>query len=49
MRILIAFLIPVVGLFAGAAQAGERAFVIPAPALDETANADKQTVVLAGG
>jgi peptide-methionine (S)-S-oxide reductase len=49
MRILIAFLIPVVGLFASAAQAAERAFVIPAPALDETANADKQTVVLAGG
>jgi len=49
MRILIAFLIPVVGLFASAAQAAERAFVIPAPALDETAHADKQTVVLAGG
>ena len=49
MRILIAFLIPVVGLFASAAQAAERAFVIPAPALDETANGDKQTVVLAGG
>ena len=49
MRLLIAFLIPVIGLFASSAQAAERAFVIPAPALDETANADKQTVVLAGG
>ena len=49
MRLLIAFLIPVIGLFASSAQAAERAFVIPAPTLDETANADKQTVVLAGG
>jgi len=49
MRLLIAFLIPVIGLFASFAQAAERAFVIPAPTLDETANADKQTVVLAGG
>ena len=49
MRLLIAFLVPVIGLFASSAQAAERAFVIPAPALDETANADKQTVVLAGG
>ncbi len=49
MRLLIAFLIPVVGLFANAAQAAERAFVIPTPALDETASTDKQTVVLAGG
>jgi len=44
-----AFLIPVVGLFANAAHAAERAFVIPAPSLDETASTDKQTVVLAGG
>ena len=49
MRLLIAFLIPLIGLFASSAQAAERAFVIPAPTLDETANADKQTVVLAGG
>ena len=49
MRLLIAFLIPVIGLFASSAQAAEPAFVIPAPTLDETANADKQTVVLAGG
>lgn len=49
MRLLIAFLIPVVGLFANAAQAAERAFAIPAPALDETAGTGKQTVVLAGG
>jgi peptide-methionine (S)-S-oxide reductase len=49
MRLLIAFLIPVVGLFASAAQAAGRAFVIPAPMLNQTANADKQTVVLAGG
>jgi peptide-methionine (S)-S-oxide reductase len=49
MRLLMAFLIPVVGLFANAAHAAERAFVIPAPSLDETASTDKQTVVLAGG
>lgn len=49
MRLLIAFLIPAFGLFANAAHAAERAFVIPAPSLDETASTDKQTVVLAGG
>jgi peptide-methionine (S)-S-oxide reductase len=49
MKLLIAFLIPIVGLFANAAHAAERAFVIPAPSLDETARTDKQTVVLAGG
>jgi peptide-methionine (S)-S-oxide reductase len=49
MRLLMAFLIPVVGLFANAAHAAERAFVIPAPSVDETASTDKQTVVLAGG
>jgi peptide-methionine (S)-S-oxide reductase len=49
MRLLIALLIPVVGLVATAAQAAERAFTIPAPTLDQTTNADKATVVLAGG
>jgi peptide-methionine (S)-S-oxide reductase len=49
MRILLALLLPVVGLFANAAQAAERAFTIPAPALDQAANTGKQTVVLAGG
>ena len=49
MRLLIAFLLPFVGLFAGAAQATERAFVIPAPALDSQPSGEKQTVVLAGG
>ena len=49
MRLLIAFLLPFVGLFAGAAQAAERAFVIPAPALDSQPSGEKQTVVLAGG
>ena len=49
MRLLIAFLLPFVGLFAGAAQAAERALVIPAPALDSQPSGEKQTVVLAGG
>jgi len=50
MRILLALLLPVVGLFANAAQAAERAVTIPAPAVDEvSSHADKQTVVLAGG
>ncbi len=49
MRVLIALLLPLVGLLAGAAQAAERAFVIPAPALDAPTNGEKQTVVLAGG
>ena len=49
MRLLIAFLLPFVGLFAGAAQAAERAFVIPAPAFDLQPSGEKQTVVLAGG
>jgi len=49
MKILMALLIPVVGLMANSAQAAEPAFVIPTPTLDQTAKADKQTVVLAGG
>ena len=49
MRLLIALLIPAVGLVASAAQAAERAFTIPAPTLDQRTNADKETVVLAGG
>ena len=49
MRLLIALLIPAVGLVANAAQAAERAFTIPAPTLDQRTNADKETVVLAGG
>src|ERR1700733_2209037 len=50
MRILLALLLPVVGLFANAAQAAERAVTIPAPAVDEvSSHAGKQTVVLAGG
>jgi len=49
MRLSIAFVLPLVGLFAGAAQAAERPFVIPAPAVDAPANSEKQTVVLAGG
>jgi peptide-methionine (S)-S-oxide reductase len=49
MRLLIAFLLPLLGLFAGAAQAAERAFVIPPPALDGQPSGEKQTVVLAGG
>jgi peptide-methionine (S)-S-oxide reductase len=49
MKLLIALLIPAVGLVASAAQAAERAFTIPAPTLDQRTNADKETVVLAGG
>src|ERR1700749_2001661 len=50
MRILLAVLLPAVGLFANAAQAAERAVTIPAPAVDAASpNADRQTVVLAGG
>jgi peptide-methionine (S)-S-oxide reductase len=49
MRLSIAFVLPLVGLLAGAAQAAERPFVIPAPAVDAPANSEKQTVVLAGG
>jgi len=49
MRLLIALLIPAVGLVANAAQAAERAVTIPAPTLDQRTNADKETVVLAGG
>jgi peptide-methionine (S)-S-oxide reductase len=50
MRILLALLLPVVGLCANAAQAAERAVTIPAPAFDEaSSHADRQTVVLAGG
>src|SRR5579871_3177537 len=49
MRLLLAFLLPVMGLFAGTATAAERAFVIPAPALDAQPTGEKQTVVLAGG
>ena len=49
MRLSIAFVLPLVGLLAGAAQAAERPFVIPAPAVDTPANSEKQTVVLAGG
>jgi len=49
MRLSIAFVLLLVGLFAGAAHAAERPFVIPAPAVDAPANSEKQTVVLAGG
>jgi peptide-methionine (S)-S-oxide reductase len=49
MRLLIALLIPAVGLVANAAQAAERAYTIPAPTLDQRTSADKETVVLAGG
>ena len=46
---MIAFLLPLVGLFAGAAQAAERAFIIPAPAVVMQLVGGKQTVVFAGG
>ncbi len=50
MKVWLAFLIPAVGLIAGAAQSAERAVTIPPPTLDQiSANTDKQTVVLAGG
>ncbi len=50
MKILRALLIvPFVGLAATAATAAEPAFVIPAPALDQSASSHTETVVLAGG
>jgi peptide-methionine (S)-S-oxide reductase len=49
MRLSIALLLPLATLLAGAAQASERAYVIPAPAVDAQPSGDKQTVVLAGG
>ncbi len=50
MKILRALLIvPFFGLAATAAGAAEPAFVIPAPALDQSASSHTGTVVLAGG
>jgi peptide-methionine (S)-S-oxide reductase len=50
MKILRALLIlPFVGLAMSAARAAEPAFVIPAPAVDQTAAPHSETVVLAGG
>jgi peptide-methionine (S)-S-oxide reductase len=50
MKILRALLIlPFVGLAATAARAAERAFVIPAPMLDQSASTHTETIVLAGG
>ncbi len=50
MKILRALLIlPFVGLAMGAARAAEPAFVIPPPALDQSAAPRSETIVLAGG
>jgi peptide-methionine (S)-S-oxide reductase len=50
MKVLRALLIlPFVGLAMSAARAAEPAFVIPAPAVDQTAAPHSETVVLAGG
>jgi peptide-methionine (S)-S-oxide reductase len=50
MKVLRALLIvPFVGLAVTAARAAEPAFVIPAPALDQSAAPKTETIVLAGG
>jgi peptide-methionine (S)-S-oxide reductase len=50
MKMLTALLVvPFVGLAVNAASAAEPAVVIPPPPLDQSAKADTQTVVLAGG
>src|SRR5271155_1271193 len=50
MKILCALLIlPFVGLAMSAARAAEPAFVIPAPALDQSVAPKTETIVLAGG
>ena len=50
MKVLCALLIvPCVGLAMSAARAAEPAFVIPAPAVDQSAAPHSETIVLAGG
>ena len=50
MKILCALLIvPCVGLAMSAARAAEPAFVIPAPAVDQSSAPHSETIVLAGG
>ncbi len=50
MKVLRALLIvPCVGLAMSAARAAEPAFVIPAPAVDQSAAPHSETIVLAGG